>query len=79
MTLIERLTEENPNAILWENLNDAIIGISDDQRAVYDIDKMAVCLQTNNKWTEDDAYEWLDYNILGVYVGEFTPIHIYTK
>ena len=78
MTLIERLTEENPNAILWDNLNDAVIGVSDDQRAVYDIDKMAVCLQTNQGLSEDDAYEWIDYNILGVYVGEFTPIHIYT-
>jgi hypothetical protein len=29
--------------------------------------------------SEEDAYEWVGYNILGVYVGEFTPIHIYTN
>ena len=79
MTIIERLIQDNPNAILWDDLNDAVIGVSDDQRAVYDIDKMAVCLQTNNKWTEDYAYEWIHYQILGVNAGKFTPIHIYTK
>jgi hypothetical protein len=79
MTIIERLTQHYPNAVLWDNLNDAIIGISGDLRAVYDIDKMAVCLQTNNKWTEDYAYEWIHYSLLGVDVGKFTPIHIYTK
>jgi hypothetical protein len=79
MTLIERLTEYNPNAILWDNLNDAVIGISDNLCAVYDIDKIVECLQANDEMTEEDALDWLGYNILGVYVGEFTPIHVYTK
>lgn len=79
MTLIERLTEYNPNAILWDNLNDAVIGISDNLCAVYDIDKIVECLQANDEMTEEDALDWLGYDILGVYVGEFTPIHVYTK
>ena len=79
MTVIERLTQDNPNAILWNDLNDAVIGVSDNLCAVYDIDKIVECLQKNNDWNEEDANEWLGYNILGVYVGEFTPIHIYTK
>ena len=24
-----------------------------------------------------DAYEWVEFNILNAYVGEYTPIHIY--
>jgi hypothetical protein len=79
MSIIERLRQDNPNAILWDDLNDAVIGVSDNLCAVYDIDKILECLQKNNDWNEEDAYEWLGYNILGVYVGEFTPIHIYTK
>ncbi len=79
MTIIERLTQNNPNAILWDNLNDAVIGISDSLCAVYDIDKIIECLQLNEEMNEEDAYDWLGYNILGVYLGEFTPIHIYTK
>ena len=79
MNIIERITQDNPNAILWDDLNDAVIGVSDNLCAVYDIDKILECLQKNNDWNEEDAYEWLGYNILGVYVGEFTPIHIYTK
>ena len=79
MSIIERLTEDNPNAILWDNLNDAVIGISDNLCAVYDIDKIVECLQADGEMNEEDAYEWIDYNILSAYVGEFTPIHIYTK
>jgi hypothetical protein len=79
MSIIERIISDNPNAILWDDLNDAVIGISDNLCAVYDIDKIIDCLQKNNDWNEEDAYEWLGYNILNAYVGEFTPIHIYTK
>lgn len=79
MTIIEKIIESNPNAILWDNLNNAVIGISDNLCAVYDIDKIVECLQANDEMTEEDAYDWLGYNILGVHVGEFTPIHIYTK
>jgi hypothetical protein len=79
MSIIERLTQDNPNAILWDNLNDAVIGISDNHCAVYDIEKIVKCLQVNDDMSEEDAYEWVGYNILGVYVGEFTPIHIYTN
>ena len=79
MSIIEKLILDNPNAVLWDDLNDAVIGISDNLCAVYDIDKIVECLQANEALSEEDAYEWLGYNILGVYVGEFTPIHIYTK
>ena len=79
MTIIEKLILDNPNAKLWDGLNDAVIGISDNLCAVYDIDKIIECLQANDNMNEEDAYEWLGYNILGVYIGEFTPIHIYTK
>ena len=24
----------------------------------------------------DEAYEWLDYNTFGAYVGEYTPIYV---
>jgi hypothetical protein len=26
--------------------------------------------------TEEDAIEYLDYNVIGAYVGELTPIYI---
>ena len=29
-----------------------------------------------NDWTEDEAIEWVDYNVVGAYVGEDTPIFV---
>jgi hypothetical protein len=29
--------------------------------------------------SEEDAMEYIDYNVLGAYVGDMTPIYIYTE
>jgi len=29
-----------------------------------------------NDWTEEEAIEWVDYNVVGAYVGEGTPIFV---
>ena len=80
MTILEKIKENNPDAIIWDDLDDAIIGCTSEYVAVYDIDKLYECLLKNNpEWYEQDALEWVDFNILGAYVGEFTPIHIFTK
>jgi len=80
MTIIEKITENNPDAILWDDLDEAVIGFTTDYVAVYDLDKLSECLlKQNPDWTEVDALEWIDFNIIGAYVGEHTPFHIYTK
>ena len=80
MTILEKITENNPEAIIWDDLDDAIIGHTTDFLAVYDIGKLSQCLLKNNTdWTEEDALEWIDYNIIGAYVGQNTPLHIYTN
>lgn len=72
----EKVIEINPEAILWDDLDDAIIGISIDNRVVYGLNKMMLLFQTMGM-SEDEAMEWIDYNILSAYVGEYTPIHIW--
>ena len=80
MTIIEKITENNPDAILWDDLDEAVIGFTTDYVAVYDLDKLSECLlKQNSDWSEQDALEWIDFNILGAYVGEHTPLHIYTR
>jgi hypothetical protein len=80
MTILDKIKENNPEAIIWDNLDEAIVGYSSDFVAVYDIDKMRDCLlKQHSEWTDEDALEWIDYNILTAYVGEYTPLHIYTK
>jgi|LakMenE18May11ns_1017448.scaffolds.fasta_scaffold9507026_3 hypothetical protein len=80
MTILDKIREHNPEAIIWDDLNDAIIGFTTNYVAVYDIHKLAKCLLKNNpEWEEQDALEYIDYNILDVHDGEFSPLHIYTK
>ncbi len=54
----------------------ALIGVSDDGRAVYDYDLMVEWLQQEEDFTEEEAMEWIDYNTLRAlpYMGEDGPI-----
>jgi hypothetical protein len=66
------------NVKLLENFSydDALIGVSDDNRAIYDYGKMVDWLVKNEGMTEDDAEEWINYNTLRAlpYFGEDAPI-----
>lgn len=62
-------------------LDDAIIGISADQPGrqsvvVYDYDKL-VEIYTRLGMSEADAEEWLQFNTLGAWLGEGTPIILF--
>lgn len=56
--------------------DDALIGISDDNRAVYDYDKMVKWLVENEGFTAEEAIEWIDYNTIRAlpYAGSKAPI-----
>ena len=56
--------------------DDALIGITEDGRAVYDYDKMVEWLMRTQKFTEEEAIEWIDYNTIRAlpYMGENAPI-----
>ena len=57
----------------------AIIGVTDDNRAVYDYNKMVEWLINTEGFTEEEAVEWIDYNTLRAigYFGEDAPIIMY--
>ena len=59
--------------------DDALIGISEDNRAVYDYNKMVKWLVETEKFTEEEAIEWIDYNTIRAlpYMGEKAPIIMY--
>jgi hypothetical protein len=73
--LREAIAEVNPDAVLWDGLDEALIGVSDCGKAVYDIHKMQLIFERTMSF--EDASEWVSYNILEAYVGEFTPIHVW--
>ena len=69
------------DAIVFDNpdFDDAIIGVTDDSRIVYDYDKMVESLARQDSITELEAIEFIDYNTLRAipYAGEYAPIVMY--
>ena len=54
----------------------AIVGIDlSSERVVYDVDTM-IAILVSEGMTPEDAVEHLEFNVLGAYVGEKTPIYI---
>lgn len=54
----------------------ALIGVTDDGRAVYDYELMVEWLMDTEGWSYEDAAEWVSYNTLRAlpYMGEDAPI-----
>ena len=54
----------------------ALIGVTDDNRAVYDYDLMVEWLMEQKNFTLEDAVEWIDYNTARTipYMGNDGPL-----
>lgn len=57
----------------------ALIGVTHDNRAVYDFNLMVEWLMENEQMDETDAIEWIEYNTIRAipYMGEGAPIIFY--
>lgn len=67
---------EEAEALLFTGHDDALIGIGGafNQRvAVYDRRRICINLVADGM-TEEEAEEWIGYNMEGGYIGEKTPI-----
>lgn len=69
------------DAIVFSNLSydNSIVGVTTDNRVVYDYDKMIAELMEDEGWDYDDAVDWIDYNTIRSlpYAGEKAPIVMY--
>lgn len=79
MTAEEKLMEAGyEDVIILKNYSydDALIGVTEDNRAVYDFDKMVGWLVDNHGLTDEDAVEWIEYNTIRAlpYFGDKAPI-----
>ena len=63
-----------------DGLDEALIGtayrIDLGEILVYDFDKCVDIFMDINYWTEEEAIDWVEYNVVGAYVGEDTPIFV---
>jgi len=81
--LLELVEEHNPNALKADGFDDCIIGIASrcgqNDLIAYDVSKILKVLQQRDGMTYEEAQEFFEYNIIGSYMGENTPIFITTE
>ena len=65
-------------AIVLHGLNDAIAGASDCGRLIYDYKKV-ISIYEKEGMTQEEAIEWVDYNVMGVQCNGAGFIMMYDK
>jgi hypothetical protein len=81
-TAAERVMDaELEDVILLANYSydDALLGVTEDGRAVYDYEKMVAWLVETEGFTELEAVEWIDCNTIRAlpYMGDKAPLIMY--
>ena len=75
--IIDQIREINPEAVIFDGLNDAIIGMGSqsgkDSLLIYSAKKI-IKLLVKGGMKVDEAKEYYDFNIQGLWAGEMTPI-----
>lgn len=77
---IKSKLEEYENLLVADGFDDAILGVAlsgvnREPAVVYSVNKVLAILMTEGM-DEMEAQEYFEFNILGAYVGENTPIFI---
>ncbi|MBQ9030135.1 MAG: hypothetical protein IJV41_02440 [Oscillospiraceae bacterium] len=59
--------------------DDALIGVTNDDRAVYDFELMIQWLMEKDGFTYEEAVDWIEYNTLRAFpnMGEGAPVILY--
>ena len=78
------LEDENPEALLYDDMDEALIGIyrgdlarqdmREDSIAVYSYVTYIEVLSRN--MSEEEAVEYFDFNVAGGYIGKYQPMII---
>lgn len=82
MNAEERLLDAGYEGIKYltnYSYDSALIGVSHDDRAIYDYEKMIEWLMNEEGWSYEEAIEWVDYNTIRAlpYMGADAPIIMY--
>lgn len=78
---LELRAELPEEAIVFDqpSYDGSIIGVTTDDKVVYDFDKMVEELMHDEGWSYDDAIDWIEFNTIRSlpYAGENGPIIMY--
>lgn len=68
---------DNEEILLSDGFNNALIGnCARTFKAIYSLSKMIDILILEKDMCYEEAREYLDFNVIGVYVGNYTPIYL---
>jgi hypothetical protein len=77
----ERISEDYPDLLVMEPdyLDAAIVGVVRRiglEAVCYNTDKVIELLMEHDKMSYEDALEYFEYNMIGAWVGEHTPVFL---
>ena len=76
----EMISRMNPKALLADGLDDPFVGMIERANgpsvACYDRGRIIEILQGDGDMSFAEAQEYFDFNILGAYVGDNTPVFL---
>lgn len=73
------MPDENPEALFADGFDSAIVGIArrcgQPSLVAYSYSKGIECLMAQDM-SYEDAVEWMEFNVVGAWMGENTPVWI---
>jgi len=79
----EEIEEINPEALLCDGFDEAIIGMAERINlgpvVAYSVEKIIDILMKRDEMSYEDAYEYYNFNIVGAWMGDNTPVFITTE
>ena len=76
------LAELNEEMLFADGFEGAYVGYAtqfNKALAVYDYNLCVKILMDRDGMTDDEAIEYMDFNVLGAWVGENTPLFLYVE
>lgn len=79
LSLRESIFEESQFALFFDDpsYDKSIIGVNNKGVVIYDYEKMINELSEDNAMSFDDAKDFIDYNTVNAYNGDYTPIIVF--
>ena len=79
---LDEIAEINPEAMLADGFSEAILGMclqfGCEPVVAYDYNKCVGILVNRDGMTTSEAIDYIQFNVLGAYVGNNTPVFIMT-
>jgi hypothetical protein len=75
------LVEQNPDALTVDGFDQALVGYVDrcgcPALACYDYNLMVEVLVNRDQMSREDAIEYIDFNVVGAWMGDGTPVFLH--